>query len=1231
MSNYKWKTDARTICSGFTGEVIGTSPIINWRDADGSGSQTTDHYLQNRDYSTAKLQTVHINVTTGWSVSFDRNNRMIVHITSRLNEVYSNVGAGGNNTVARRMIIRPKEGGNAAADFTYSANTAGRLHGAADIDSWDLTVNPGADSPLNSFYFVNYSVGYGSESDQCDEYVDKITAGIRFHNNREWIYDDPSISSTSCQPNAGGAKLSYNGDYGATLPNSGTNRTKVEISRNQNFSDIVWSTTVNDRTSNTITIGNGVLSPNTRYYVRYTMINKAGHEDTATCDFVTLARNTLTNPVSVRYDREMLDLAVLNGGAVYDPNTKIYYRQCGTTTWLEGPSSDTKTVRKMLLTGLTANTCYEAQARTTTTAGTYTGDTITFTTAVADRVSGTITSVDAYIDENLETHARIDFKVFGTCTPIRAYLQYRIKNGYSDEWISTEEREYPNEENEDYVILDELLPNQTVYEVRVHAECGVNIGDGEITDFTTPLMNAPENYNCENYQYMVDMICQSLEGIRSGMKTIYANDDVKKLCDPYSENPTFASMWSRVLRFMHGAICVMCDMTDAEMKSGLPGQIYMGEVGWTDMADEVEEDNELPVRSGGVKTAIDASVHEVWHFEGEYSYLVAEPADLANLTLVAENDTALVASNDTVYTYDGSSWVEGEEAHSDDFGVIHLLKGSETAIGRVKADSMWYYFEGTWSYLNADTQELDRQITWAENAPYVRKQSLNEDDIKIQHNAPDFNYASLPSGERVVCFVVERSDIEPATYYSVGFDSDGGTPIPSQIVEEGNTATQPADPVKAGHTFLGWELNGVMYNFNTPVNSNLLLKAAWQKIVYTVSFDPNGGSPTPASQSIPYGDLVVEPTNVVRTGWEIIEWDVNGVAWDFNNPVTSNMTLTAVWDTIKVPVHIDPDNGVDDPYTVLVPYGGTLSGLVAPTKEGWTFDYWVDTDTQQQFNINTPITAETSIIAHYTQIFFTVTFNANGGSPTPAAQTVAYGDLVTVPTPPSKTSYSFLRWELDGQPYDFSAPVHNNLTLVATYVLNYIITFDPNGGTPTPAQQNIIPGNTIIVPTTPTYTGHDFEGWQYNGVDWDFDVPPTGDMQLVAAWSIHQYTVHFDMGSSGAAGPADQLVDYNSNCTNPGTNYTYVDGDNQRWVVDKWLLNGNEYDFSTPVTEDLTLTPHWIKGFEVSFDTDGGTPATLPPQYVAEGGLINQPVDPVKQGKYVAGWEKVENNNNQSE
>ncbi len=66
--------------------------------------------------------------------------------------------------------------------------------------------------------------------------------------------------------------------------------------------------------------------------------------------------------------------------------------------------------------------------------------------------------------------------------------------------------------------------------------------------------------------------------------------------------------------------------------------------------------------------------------------------------------------------------------------------------------------------------------------------------------------------------------------FTIKFDSDGGTTISNQIIEKGNKVTKPTDPTKDGYIFKGWVLKNESYNFDATVESNLELKATWEKV-----------------------------------------------------------------------------------------------------------------------------------------------------------------------------------------------------------------------------------------------------------------------------------------------------------------------------------------------------------------------------------------------------------------
>ena len=210
--------------------------------------------------------------------------------------------------------------------------------------------------------------------------------------------------------------------------------------------------------------------------------------------------------------------------------------------------------------------------------------------------------------------------------------------------------------------------------------------------------------------------------------------------------------------------------------------------------------------------------------------------------------------------------------------------------------------------------------------------------------------------------------------YTVTFDSYGGTPVPpAQEVEYGLTATKPADPTLKGYTFAFWylgedEQNATAYDFNTPVTENITLTAKWNINKYTVAFNTDGGTPVPPAQEVEYGLTATKPADPTLKGYTFAFWylgedEQNATAYDFNTPVTENITLTAKW------------------------------------------------------NINK----------------YTVAFNTDGGTPVPPAQEVEYGLTATEPAAPEKTGYTFDGWYLGDEKYDFSAAVEQNITLTAKW------------------------------------------------------------------------------------------------------------------------------------------------------------------------------------------------------
>lgn len=93
-----------------------------------------------------------------------------------------------------------------------------------------------------------------------------------------------------------------------------------------------------------------------------------------------------------------------------------------------------------------------------------------------------------------------------------------------------------------------------------------------------------------------------------------------------------------------------------------------------------------------------------------------------------------------------------------------------------------------------------------------------------------------------VTLTARFSDLEPVSF-KVTFNTNGGTEIPAQTVEIGNTAVIPPDPERKGYIFAGWHIDDEIFeyefDFTTPITENTLLHAYW--IANVGEFQPSPG------------------------------------------------------------------------------------------------------------------------------------------------------------------------------------------------------------------------------------------------------------------------------------------------------------------------------------------------------------------------------------------------------
>ncbi len=94
--------------------------------------------------------------------------------------------------------------------------------------------------------------------------------------------------------------------------------------------------------------------------------------------------------------------------------------------------------------------------------------------------------------------------------------------------------------------------------------------------------------------------------------------------------------------------------------------------------------------------------------------------------------------------------------------------------------------------------------------------------------------------------------------------------------------------------------------------------------------------------------------------------------------------------------------------------GSTYGTLPTPTRTGYDFSGWYTSasgGTKVTSSTTVSITANQTLYAHWTAKTYTISFNANGGTGAPAAQTKTYNVTLTLSsTIPVREGYSFLGW-----------------------------------------------------------------------------------------------------------------------------------------------------------------------------------------------------------------------------
>ncbi|MDR1759237.1 MAG: InlB B-repeat-containing protein [Fibrobacter sp.] len=226
----------------------------------------------------------------------------------------------------------------------------------------------------------------------------------------------------------------------------------------------------------------------------------------------------------------------------------------------------------------------------------------------------------------------------------------------------------------------------------------------------------------------------------------------------------------------------------------------------------------------------------------------------------------------------------------------------------------------------------------------------------------------------------------------------------------------------------------------------------------------------------------------------------------------------------------------NEPVTVL----GNTGTLV---KTGYIFAGWNTkadgTGTNYAAGATFNITANVTLYAKWTAETYTVTYDANGGTGAPAAQTKTFGVNLTLSSDkPARDGYTFALWntKADSTGTDYAAGTNYTanaaVTLYAQWIVKkYMITWNVNGGAPIPTQTILNHGESVTTPVAITRAGYTFGGWFMDDGFVTAAVFPienvTANVTLYAKWAADTYTItyHLDNGTNNGTNPAAYTIE----------------------------------------------------------------------------------------------------------